>query len=95
LINGHNPGSLSLHAIMPPRSEGQFARNRLPEARSTSAHDLTLAHEFGVELGSVKREIDVKVNTVKCALRRVHTLEVFFEILAAEIRGESDDFLDA
>jgi hypothetical protein len=54
-----------------------------------------LADQLGVELGTVQREVNVKVDTVEGALRCVHALEVLLEVLATEVGGEGDDFLDA
>lgn len=58
---------------------------RLLEPRRAAAHDLSLAHELGVEFRSVQREVDVKVHAVERALRRVHPLKVLLEVLAREI----------
>ena len=49
--------------------------------RRATTHDLALADELGVELGSVEREVDVKVYAIEGALRGVHALKVLFEIL--------------
>jgi hypothetical protein len=67
----------------------------LPEPCRAAAHDLALANELGVELRPVKREVDVEVNAVEGALGSVHALKVLLEVLAAEVRGECDDLLDA
>lgn len=67
----------------------------LPKSRGTSAHDFALAHQFGVELGAVQREVYVKVYAVEGALRRVHALKVLFEVLAREVRGQGHDFFYA
>jgi hypothetical protein len=80
---------------MPLRRSSQSNRECLPESRGTPAHDFALAHKFGIELGSVEREVNIEVNTIECALRRVHALKVLFKILAAKVRGQGDDFLDA
>lgn len=66
----------------------------LPEPCRAAAHDLALAHELGVELGTVEREVDVKVHAVEGALWSVHALKVLFEVLAAEIGGERNNLLD-
>ena len=68
---------------------------RLPELGPAAAHDLVLADQLGAELTSVQREVDVKVYPVEDTLRCVHALEVGLEVLARQIRGEGDDFLDA
>lgn len=68
---------------------------QLSEASRAAAHDFALADELGVELGTVEREVDVEVYTVEGTLGRVHALEVLFEVLSGEIRGEGDDFFDA
>ena len=65
------------------------------EAGRAATHDLALAHELGVELGAVESEVDVEVDAVKGTLGSVHALEVFFEVLSAEIRGQGDNLLDA
>jgi hypothetical protein len=57
-------------------------RNYLPEPSRAATHDFTLANELGVELGTVEREVNVKVHTVKRALGCVHTFKVFFEVLS-------------
>jgi hypothetical protein len=86
---------------MPTSYEHHVAATRelenihLSEARSTSTHDLALTHELGVELGTIKREVNVKINAVKCTLGRVHAFEVLFQVLAAKVGRESDNFLDA
>jgi hypothetical protein len=54
-----------------------------------------LTYQLGVEFRAVEREVNVKVDAVEGALRCVHAFEIFLEVLAAQIRGESDDFLDA
>jgi hypothetical protein len=77
------------------RHQQEWEKIRLSEARSTSAHDFALAYELGVELGTVECEVNVKINAVKCTLGCIHALKVFFKVLAAEVRGESDHFLDA
>ena len=80
------------------RSHGTFhvfERTCLPEPCRAAAHDLALAHELGVELRTVEREVDVEVHAVESALGSVHALEVLFEVLAAEIGCESNNLLDA
>ena len=67
----------------------------LSETCGTSAHDLALANELGVEFGTVEGEVDVEVHSVESTLRSVHALKVLLEVLAAEVGGECDDFLDA
>ena len=67
----------------------------LSETCGTSAHDFALTNEFGVELGAVESEVDVEVHSVESTLRSVHALKVLLEVLAAEVGGECDDFLDA
>ena len=54
-----------------------------------------MTNEFGVELGAVESEVDVEVHSVESTLRSVHALKVLLEVLAAEVGGECDDFLDA
>ena len=68
---------------------------KLPKPGGAAAHDLALAHELGVEFRTVEGEVDVKVDAVEGTLGRVHALKVLFEVLAGEIGGEGDDFLDA
>ncbi len=67
---------------------------RLSESCCAPPHDFTLAHQFGVELGPVKGEVDVEVNTVERALRSIHAFKVLFQVLAAEVGGQRDNFLD-
>jgi len=55
---------------------------RLSEACCAPSHDLTLAHQLGIELGSIKCEVDIKVNTVERALWRIHAFKVLFQVLA-------------
>ena len=59
----------------------------LSEPRGATTHDFALADELGVEFGAVQGEVDVEVDAVEGALRRVHALEVFLEVLAAEVGG--------
>ena len=54
----------------------------LSEPCRAAAHDLALAHELGVELRTIKREVDVEVHAVEGALWGVHALEVLLEVLA-------------
>ena len=65
-----------------------------PEPSGTPAHDLALANELGIEFATVKGEVDVKVDTIEGALWSIHTLEIFFQVLAGEIRGQGNDLLD-
>lgn len=67
---------------------------RLSETRCAAAHNLALADELGVELRAVEREINVEVDAVEGALWSVHALEVLLEVLARQVGGEGDDFLD-
>lgn len=70
-------------------------RSLLPEAGTAATHDLALANQLGAELRTVEGQVDIKVDPVKGSLWRVHTLKVLFEVLARQVRGEGDDFLDA
>ena len=45
---------------------------------SAPSHNLTLTNKLGVKLRPIKREVDVKVNTVESSLRGIHALKVFF-----------------
>lgn len=56
-------------------------KGRLSKPSRAAAHNLTLADELSVELGSVEGKIDVEVHTVERALRSVHPLKVLLEIL--------------
>jgi hypothetical protein len=56
-------------------------RHRLPEASRATTHNLTLAYQLSIELGSIKREVDVKVDAVKGTLWGIHALKVLFEVL--------------
>jgi hypothetical protein len=67
----------------------------LSEACRAAAHDLALANEFSVELRTVESEVDIEIHTVEGALRSVHALEILLEILAAQIRCQCHDLLDA
>ena len=67
---------------------------QLSESRCAAAHDLALAHQLGVELGAVEREVDVEVDAVEGALWGVHALEVLLEVLSRQVRSERNDFLD-
>lgn len=68
---------------------------KLSEPRSAATHYFTLADQLGAELGAVQCQVDVEVHPVKCALGRVHALEVLLEVLAGEIGCQGNDFLDA
>ena len=65
-----------------------------PEPRTAAAHNLALANQFGAEFRSVECEIDVEVDAVEGTLWRVHALKVLLEILAGQVGGECNDFLD-
>lgn len=67
---------------------------RSPEPGRAPTHDFALADQLGVELAAVEGEVDVEVDAVESALRGIHTLEVLFEVLAAEIGSQGDDFLN-
>jgi hypothetical protein len=69
--------------------------NQLPEPSRATTHDFALAYQLGVELRTVKRKVDVKVNAVESTLGRVHAFEVLFKVLSGEIGGEGNDFLNA
>lgn len=68
--------------------------SRLPEAGSAAAHNLALAHKLCAELGAVQSQVNVKVYSVEGTLRRIHSLEILFEVLARQIRCKGDNFLD-
>lgn len=90
----------SLHFVMALRYQcSPFSRplqlSRLPEAGAAATHNLALADQLGAKLGAVEGQVNVKVDTVEGALRRVHALKVFFEVLARQVGREGDDFLDA
>lgn len=65
-----------------------------PKPRRAPAHDLTLTHQLCIELAAVEREVDVEIHAVKSALGCIHALEILFEVLAAEVRSQGDDFFD-
>jgi len=65
------------------------------ESGRATPHDFALTYELGIELCAVECEVDVEVNTVEGALGCVHALEIFLQVLAAQVGGESDNFLDA
>jgi hypothetical protein len=54
-----------------------------------------LADELGVEFRTVQSKINVEVDAIEGSLGGVHALKVLLEVLAAEVRGKSNDFLDA
>lgn len=87
--HNHPPSLPPLQLLVPT------AKRVLTELGATSAHNLTLANQLGVELGSVQRQVNVKVDTVEGALWSVHALEILLQVLAAKIGGEGDDFLDS
>lgn len=68
---------------------------RLSEPCRAATHDLALANKLGIEFRPIEREVDVEVDTIEGSLRCVHALEILFEILPAEIRRESNNFLNA
>jgi len=57
----------------------------LLESRCAAAHDFSLANQLGVELGSIKGKINVKIYSVKCSLWGIHSFEIFLQVLAREI----------
>ena len=59
----------------------------LPKSCTAPAHDLSLTDQLGVELGPIQRKIDIKVDSVECTLRGIHSLKIFLEVFAGEIRG--------
>ena len=59
----------------------------LPKSRSAPPHDIPLTHQFRIEFATVKRQVDIEVDTVKCSLRRIHPLEVLLQILPRQVRG--------
>jgi hypothetical protein len=67
----------------------------LSESCRTSAHDFALANKLGIEFGTIKSQVNVEVHSVESALGCVHALKVLLEVLAAKVRGERDDLLDA
>ncbi len=71
-----------------------IAPRLLSESCTAAAHNLALADQLGAELGPIKRQVDVEVHTVKGTLRCVHALKVLLQVLARQIRGESNDLLD-
>ena len=54
-----------------------------------------MTDQFCVELAPVEGEVDVEVDAIESAVRSVHPLKVFFEILAGEVGGERDTFFDS
>lgn len=79
-----------------PSTAANAPANAIPslEPRRAPTHHLALAHQLGVELAAVEGEVDVEVDAVESALRGIHALEVLFQVLAAEIGRQGDDFLD-
>ena len=54
-----------------------------------------MTDKLGIELAAVESEVDVEVDAVEGSLGGIHALEVLLEILAREVGGQGDDFLDA
>ena len=67
----------------------------LSESRRAATHDLALADKLSIEFRTVESKVDVEIDAVESALRSIHALEVLLEVLAAEIGGEGDNFLNA
>lgn len=102
------PSSRSRTTTPPPHARDRgsiFGRNdnegketpaaTLSEPCGAAAHDLALAHQLGVELGTIQSEINVEVDAVEGALRGIHALKILLKVLPAQIRRQSDDFLYA
>ena len=64
------------------RAFHELPTHTLPESRSTPAHDLALANQLGIELRAIESKVNVKVDTVKSTLGRVHAFKILFEILS-------------
>jgi hypothetical protein len=72
--------SFIIDSFSHPQRPLHLHHSSLPEPRTTSPHHVPLAHQLGIELAAVQRQVDVKVDTVECALGRVHPLEVLLEV---------------
>lgn len=90
-----NPITCPISRSSPIARERRRKKEHLPELRRTASHNLSLADKFGTQFRTVEREVDIEIDTIECSLWSVHTLKVLLQVLAAEIRGEGDDFLDA
>nr|POF23996.1 hypothetical protein CFP56_54932 [Quercus suber] len=83
------------------RSHGRRAPRRkvratfLSESCGATTHDLTLTYQLGVELGSIQRQINVKVHAIEGSLGSVHPLEILLEVLPTQVRRKGDDLFDA
>jgi hypothetical protein len=60
-------------------------KHNLSKTTCTPAHNLTLAHQLSIKFATVKGQVDVEVHAIEGPLRRVHALEVFFEVLPGKI----------
>jgi hypothetical protein len=57
-------------------------RHRLPEASRATTHNLTLTYQLGIELGPIKRKVNVKVDAVKGTLWGIHAFKVLLKVLS-------------
>ena len=94
------PGVLPEHIlhygfIQPSSAPHASPALSLPEPRTTSPHHVPLAHQLGIELAAVQRQVDVKVHPVECALRRVHPLKVLLEVFPRQIGRQCDHLLNS
>lgn len=53
----------------------------LSKSGTATAHNFTLADQLGTELGAIKSEVNIKVDSVESSLWRIHALEIFLQIL--------------
>lgn len=87
----HEDATLCLRLSTPDNNN----TSPLSEPCPAATHNFALANELGAELGAVQSKVDVEVDAVEGSLRRVHTLEVLFEVLARQVGRESNDLLDS
>ena len=66
----------------------------LSEPCRTPPHRFALADELGIKFATVERKVDIEVNPIERALRRIHPLEILLQILPRQIRRQRHDFLD-
>jgi len=60
------------------KTERQDKTRRLSKPGSAPAHNLALTDQLGIKLGPIECEVDIEVNAVKRALRRIHPLKILF-----------------
>jgi hypothetical protein len=71
-----------LYALSPSLASYHVVFHSLLESRSAAAHNFALANKLGTELRTVQRQVNIKVDTVECALGCIHALKVLLEVLS-------------